>query len=669
MDLLPAHVEQVPITGSNGQYRQTPFAEEAEYWKRRFELLAAATGQVMYECDLVAEKIIWNGNTEQVLGYHAEELDGALAQLFELVAPRDQDEVRQRMRIARQTRTNFVIQYALKHKAGHYIQVEDRGFVLPDEHGALVRITGILQDVTTRTQHELKARLEQTRLNSLLKISQCNPASFRELLDMALDEAIALSDSKLGYIYYYDEQTQEFTLHAWSKAAMAECSIPNPPTLYQLSKTGIWGEAVRQRRPIVANDFAAPNPYKKGYPEGHAQLYKYMTLPIFSGNQIVAVVGVANKETDYTDFDVQQLALMMDSVWRIAAGKQAEEALRVSEGKFRAFIEENSEGMVLIDEQGLVIEWNRAMENISGLAHEDVIGWPSWQVQLTLSVPEERTPERSEQLKQVILDGLRTGESPSFERPQEEMVYRPDGSCLFIQQVIFPIKTDLGFRIGVVTRDVTDRIRAEGRIQALNKELLVAYDATLEGWSRALDLRDHETEGHSQRVTTMTVQLARAMGLSESEIVHIRRGALLHDIGKIGVSDDILLKPGPLTSAEWMMMRKHPQNAYDMLSGIAFLKPALIIPYCHHEKWDGTGYPRGLSKNDIPLAARIFTVIDVWDALTTDRPYRRRWPKQTVLTYLQAQRGKHFDPEVLDAFEKHMVPQIMDEPVLRDSNR
>jgi len=204
-----------------------------------------------------------------------------------------------------------------------------------------------------------------------------------------------------------------------------------------------------------------------------------------------------------------------------------------------------------------------------------------------------------------------------------------------------------------------ERLRAEEKILKLNldlehshKELLLTYDATLEGWSRALDLRDKGTEGHSLRVRGLTVRLARQMGFSEEELVHIGRGALLHDIGKMGVPDSILLKPGPLTSEEMAIMRLHPDYALEMLSPIAYLRPALEIPYCHHEKWDGTGYPRALKGPKIPLAVRIFSVVDVWDALYSDRPYHDAWPEEKVREHIRSLAGTHFDPEVVEAFLK-----------------
>lgn len=191
-------------------------------------------------------------------------------------------------------------------------------------------------------------------------------------------------------------------------------------------------------------------------------------------------------------------------------------------------------------------------------------------------------------------------------------------------------------------------------LQRSNVELALAYDATIEGWSRAMDLRDKETEGHTQRVTELTLQLARAAGLSSEQIAHVRRGALLHDIGKLGVPDAILLKPGKLNEDEWVIMRQHPQYAYDMLVAIDYLRPALDIPYCHHEKWDGTGYPRGLKGEQIPLVARLFAVVDVWDALRSDRPYRAGWPQEKVLEHIQAQAGTHFDPQAVTLFMQVM---------------
>jgi HD-GYP domain-containing protein (c-di-GMP phosphodiesterase class II) len=187
-------------------------------------------------------------------------------------------------------------------------------------------------------------------------------------------------------------------------------------------------------------------------------------------------------------------------------------------------------------------------------------------------------------------------------------------------------------------------------LRSSNQELIEAYEATIEGWSRAMDLRDKETEGHTRRVTQLTLNMVRFLGFREDELVHVRRGALLHDVGKLGVPDRILHKADRLTKREWELMRRHPTYSFEMLSPIKYLEPALDIPFCHHERWDGTGYPRGLKGDQIPRVARIFAVVDVWDALTNDRPYRPAWSHEQALQYLKDQAGKHFDPEVVAAF-------------------
>jgi len=189
-------------------------------------------------------------------------------------------------------------------------------------------------------------------------------------------------------------------------------------------------------------------------------------------------------------------------------------------------------------------------------------------------------------------------------------------------------------------------------LQKSNLELSLAYDTTLEGWSKALELRDQETQGHTRRVAEMTLSLARALGVPEADLAHVRRGALLHDIGKMGIPDGILLKPGPLTDPEWEIMKRHVTYAHELLHPIEFLRPALDIPYGHHERWDGGGYPRGLKGEEIPLPARIFAVVDAWDALTSDRPYRKAWAPERVRAYLREESGVRFDPRIVEVFLK-----------------
>jgi PAS domain S-box-containing protein/putative nucleotidyltransferase with HDIG domain len=234
---------------------------------------------------------------------------------------------------------------------------------------------------------------------------------------------------------------------------------------------------------------------------------------------------------------------------------------------------------------------------------------------------------------------------------------KKDGTCIEVQVTASPLKRGEQELVFVVARDITERRQAEQRmtellaaLQKSQKQLTEAYEATLEGLAVMLELRDKETQGHTRRVTELTLRLARAMGVPEDDLVHIRRGALLHDIGKIAIPDDILHKAGPFTAEEQEVMARHPTYAYEMISAIPFLYPAIDIPYCHHERWDGAGYPRGLSDEAIPVAARMFAVVDVWDALSSDRPYRKSWPRDQVAEYIRAGSGTHFDPQVVQVF-------------------
>ncbi len=221
---------------------------------------------------------------------------------------------------------------------------------------------------------------------------------------------------------------------------------------------------------------------------------------------------------------------------------------------------------------------------------------------------------------------------------------------------------DFFYNLAAQTAIALDNFEMLRNLKQSNADLLEAYEATIEGWSKALNYRDAETEEHSERTTRLTIELAREMGYTDEDLVFIRRGALLHDIGKVAVPDSILNKPGPLTDDEWVQMRMHPVAAFEVLSPIKFLKRSLDIPYCHHERWDGTGYPRGLSGEEIPLPARMFSVIDVYDALSTDRPYRKAWPQEKVIAYLRENSGSHFDPVVVDEFLKILERQTNNSP-------
>jgi PAS domain S-box-containing protein/putative nucleotidyltransferase with HDIG domain len=291
------------------------------------------------------------------------------------------------------------------------------------------------------------------------------------------------------------------------------------------------------------------------------------------------------------------------------------------------------------DVQGVFLYVSPACRIILGFEPEELAGTP-----VTALIHPEDAGEITALLANQTWDDITTTISYRARQKNGEYIWLETTARLFFD------KARQGREFQASSRDITERKQSEEALQKAHTDLQEAYDKTIEGWVVALDLRDRETEGHTKRVTEMTVKLARILGCTDEEIVHIRRGALLHDIGKMGIPDEILQKPGPLTDDEWVIMRRHPQYAYQMLSPISYLKQALIIPYYHHERWDGSGYPHKLRGEDIPLFARFFSVVDVWDALSSDRPYRKGMPQKDVTEYLQKEAGRLFDKSIVEIF-------------------
>jgi PAS domain S-box-containing protein/putative nucleotidyltransferase with HDIG domain len=300
--------------------------------------------------------------------------------------------------------------------------------------------------------------------------------------------------------------------------------------------------------------------------------------------------------------------------------------------------------VVILDNQNRVLDINTAMLALLGNKAEQVIGEPAKKVFEGFPIPIKRYTHVS--------------------YAREEVAFEISGKHIYYEMTVWPLygpNKQITGRI-YISHDITAlkelehelrelNVDLEKRVRSRTRELAEAYDVTLEGWAKALELRDKETEGHSRRVTETTLQVARAMGIEEEEeLEHIRRGALLHDIGKMGIPDQILRKEGTLSDEERAIVSQHPQTAYDLLKSIPFLEKALEIPYCHHERWAGDGYPRKLKGREIPVSARIFAIVDVWDALLSDRPYRKAMSREEAMRYLTSQAGKHFDPRVVNVF-------------------
>jgi len=330
----------------------------------------------------------------------------------------------------------------------------------------------------------------------------------------------------------------------------------------------------------------------------------------------------------------QMVAIFEDITERIRSA----EALRATKEKFaKAFMTSVDSININRMVDGLYMDINPGFTELTGYTPEETIGRTSADINIWAN------PADRQRLVQAL---LKDGVVNNMEAPFRVK----DGTVRTGLMSASIIDLDGEKCILSITRDITERRNAELQLREAHDDLEKAYVATLEGWARALELRERETANHSRRVVDLTLRIASAMGMNTDQLVQVRRGALLHDIGKMGIPDSILLKPGPLTADEWVVMRQHPLHAFRLLSDIPYLRPTIDIPYSHHERWDGTGYPQGLSGKEIPLAARIFAVVDVYDALRSDRPYRPAWEESDVLRYLDEQRGKQFDPDVVTAF-------------------
>ena len=399
----------------------------------------------------------FNEQLQTMTGYTPDDLtDGEVCSIDSFILNEDRDNVIQTVTNALRNRQSFEVEYRFRRKDGHIRYFCERGKPIYGVGGEPVYIDGVIFDITSRNLAEEQLKLDELRLESLLRISQHNAETVREFLDFALNEAIVLTKSKIGYIYFYDENKRQFTLNAWSKDEVKECSIYNSPTIYELDKTGIWGEAVRQRQPVIVNDFQVPHCLDRGYPEGHAMLYKYLTIPVFIADRIIAVVGVANKDTDYDQSDVRQLTLLMDAVWKYAEREKTEMALKESEQQYRSIFDNAVEGIFQTTPEGRYISVNPALARMIGYdSPEELMKGIT-----DLSTQGYVNPEDRIMFKKTLEE---QGTIKSFETQH----YRKDGSTIWVLINARIVKDDAGKALyyeGTI-EDITSRKHGEEQLR------------------------------------------------------------------------------------------------------------------------------------------------------------------------------------------------------------
>jgi len=420
------------------------------------------------------------------------------------------------------------------------------------------------------------------------------------------------------------------------------------------SLTEARAQILKQEPSLIIADWRLPDGESMELlPNHHDPLATPIILMTSYGNERIAVEALKSGALDYvvkspeSMLDMPHLAERAIAQWGVRAERiRMQKALLESEAQFRLLAENASDMISRLSVNGQMLYVSPACETILGYTPEELTGKISFDL----------IHEKDRAFVQNLFKGNRYNATHTV---TYEAMHK-DGHYVWLEssaRAVLDPKTDSVIEIQTASRDITERKIAEKALHAAHNDLQEAYDRTIEGWVRALDLRDRETEGHTQRVTELTIIVAVALGFSAEELVHIRRGALLHDMGKMAIPDEILQKPGPLNEIEWERMRQHPRYAYEMLSPITYLRPALEIPFCHHERWDASGYPRGLKGEEIPLVARLFSIIDVWDALCSDRPYRKKMPHREVIRYLREKSGQLFDPKLVDVFLSIMENQ------------
>jgi len=616
-------------------------------------------------------KIIYNSpSVERVLGYQPDEILGS--NTFDLVHPDDASRLWALLREAVQDpSTATSIEFRIRHKDGRwrFMEATSRSLVEGDQTPNVVLNS---RDISQRKQRER----EQEAIITVAAAMRAAP-SRASMMSIVLEQLMMVLEAEGALLAMRDPKTNDIFIEqgygAWGQTA----GKPFPPG------ERISEQVIASEEPYICEDVLADSLARRL--DFLNEVTAFACVPLFAQEQLLGILWIGGLKP-FEPNEVRLLAAIGDiaanAIHRASLLEQAEKRLSQLDALRKIDTTITASFNVQLSLNAIMEQVHDQLKPHAGavllfkpyvqtLEYSAGFGFYNRAIQRSyLRMGEGYAGRAALERKSIYIPHLVEAEDSSRTRLLADEGFAAyfcvplvaKGRVKGVLEIFHrsPFYADADWidyleTLAGQTAIAIDNAELFDDLQRSNMELSLAYDTTLEGWSRALDLRDRETEGHTQRVTEMTERLARAIGIPDAERAHIRRGALLHDIGKMGVPDHILHKPGPLTDEEMQIMRQHPQYAYDMLSPIAFLRPAIHIPYGHHEKWDGSGYPRGLKGDQIHLAARLFAVVDVWDALRSNRPYRAAWPDEKVQEHIRSLAGTHFDPQVVEVFLREVT--------------
>lgn len=573
--------------------RRKEIEEIQHQQETQFKRLTENMTDLVGEIDLDGNYLYVSPSYFSMLGYHPQDLIGKNALSY--VHPDDRDRVKESIQKTLDNGIPRITRYRLRHADGHYIWLETSGNSRRSETGPEASIIFSTRDITVQKKTEENLLASEKKFRSII------------------------SAIPLGIHMYTLDESSRLIFSDYNPAA---------DTILHISHNEFIGKSIEEAFPkLVETDI--PSIYRQIAITGEP----------WSGEQVAYDEGRIQGIFDVHAFQTEP-GKMVVTFSDITEKSKANEALQLSEEKFsKAFHMSPDAVSITRIKDGLFIEANEGFTRFSGHSCEDVIGKTSLEIKIWVDIK-----DRERLVEKLKRDGFYENLLAPFRKK--------DGKIIFGLMSARILKINGEDYLLSITRNITERIEAEQRMHEAHAQVEKAYEATLQGWARALELREHETADHCRRVVDLSLKIARELGFADSELDDLERGALLHDIGKMGVPDNILLKPGPLSDDEWVIMKQHPEYAYHLLKEVDYLHQALEIPYSHHEHWDGSGYPRGLKGEEIPLSARIFSIVDVWDALLSDRPYRPAWNRQAVMKYIEEQSGKMFDPKIVEVFIK-----------------